>query len=276
MLRSDLGFAADLAVAQGWLSETRDEFEGFLAREPTGCFVAEWDGGPVGVCVTSSYGESGVVGNFIVATEVRGRGIGTQILEHAIAYLRGRGVRNVLLDAAPAAIPLYERVGFRKVCPLLRFVGPLAGQSRPGVRPMVAADLEAVVELDREAFGGDRSFFLERRRSALPELCQVLERGGTIAGYVMGRRAGAGVAVGPWVVRADHEHPEDLLVALPGEGGQLDVSVRVLATNARAVATVRTLGLVERPEQPWRMVFGPAAHLGCGPACYSPGPAAKG
>ena len=67
------------------------------------------------------YGASGFVGELIVVKEKRGRGIGRQLLQHAIAYLHSRGVQNVLLDAPPAAVPLCERLGFRPVCRSLRF-----------------------------------------------------------------------------------------------------------------------------------------------------------
>ena len=41
---SDLDFAASCTQAEGWSSETREEFAGFLAHDPGGCFLAERDG----------------------------------------------------------------------------------------------------------------------------------------------------------------------------------------------------------------------------------------
>jgi hypothetical protein len=44
MLESDLNFAGECTANEGWSSEIRTEFEGFLAFDPKGCFVAETGG----------------------------------------------------------------------------------------------------------------------------------------------------------------------------------------------------------------------------------------
>jgi hypothetical protein len=48
MLPSDLPFAAALTLGEGWHSETLEEFEGFFARDPAGCLIAERAGRPLG------------------------------------------------------------------------------------------------------------------------------------------------------------------------------------------------------------------------------------
>ena len=279
MLPSDLDFAAGCTAAEGWGSETRPVFESFLAHDPAGCFVAELPPGErVGICVATSYGQYGFVGELIVVKERRGRGIGRQLLEHAVGYLRSRGAQSILLDGAPAAIPLYERAGFRRVCRSLRFTGALPGRAHPRARAMQAADLEAVGRVDRRAFGADRRFFLERHLSLQPELCRVLEDGGEIAGFIMGRRMGDRVAVGPWVVQPGVRRPGDLLESLAAEAGgdEVSLSLGILETALEAAATVRSLGFADRPDPPWRMALGPAARLGVSPGCYAIGFAAKG
>jgi GNAT superfamily N-acetyltransferase len=300
MQHSDLDFAAACTATEGWISETRQVFEGFYAHDPNGCFIAEIDGRPIGICIATRYGESGFIGELIVLPEMRERGVGSQLLAHAVETLHHRGVQNIFLDGVRAAVPLYERAGFRKVCRSLRFMRPEPVATRPPhphvwamqcsfvgaglrtrppyphVRAMQARDLNAVREMDRQAFAADRSFFLERRFSLHPELCQVLEFDGEIGGYIMGRRGNGIVSAGPWVIQPGVARPGDLLESLAVQAGDAGLSVGVLETNAEAVHTIRALGFQERPNPPWRMALGPSAHLGASAMCYAIGSPAKG
>lgn len=276
MLASDLDFAAECTAREGWASETRQEFEGFLAYAPGGCFVAEVDGRRAGICVATPYEGFGFVGELIVVEAARGRGIGRRLLEHALDYLWTCGARTVFLDGVPAAVSLYERVGFRRVCRSLRFYGRLQGKSHPWVRTMRAEDLDAVAALDEEAFGAHRRFFLERRVALYPELCWVLERKGEIAGFILGRRGQGRVSAGPWVMDPDVDRPGDLLECLALGVGDADLGVGVLEINAQAVEALRAAGLTERPESPRRMALGPPGPYGSPAQCFAIGSPAKG
>lgn len=276
MLESDLDFAAACTANEGWISQTRTEFEGFLAHDPEGCFVVQAGDRRIGICVATYYGTAGFLGEFIIVPKWRGRGIGRHLMEQAIACLHGRGVQSILLDGEPRAVPLYERLGFRKIARSLRFAGTMAGAAHPAVRQMSIADLPAVLRLDREAFGADRSFFLQRRLSQCAELCQVLECHGQVVGFILGRRGPGWVATGPWVVATGVENPGHLLEsqALAAEG--LAISVGVLETNTAATRILTLCGLVERPTWTWRMVLGTDGGVGTSDQLYAIGSAAKG
>ena len=276
MHSSDLDFAASCTAAEGWASETWQEFEGSLAYDPGGCLVAENDGQQVGICIATHYGECSFIGELIVAPAMRGRGIGRQLLERAIEYLRSRGAQNILLEGDPPAVPLYERTGFRIVCRSIRFAGVLQAPSHPPVRSMRAQDMDAVAELDREAFGADRRFFLERSLALYPEFAKVTEHHGEIAGFIMGRRGNGLVSAGPWIIQPGLERPADLLESLAAQAGNTSLWVGVLETNSEAVATCRRQGLAEQPDAPWRMVLGPSGHLGLSHRAYAIGSAGKG
>ncbi len=276
MSEEDLDFAAACTRSEGWQSETREDFSVFLAHDPGGCFLAEEDGRAVGIAVATCYGAYGFVGELIVIPEKRGRGIGQRLLQEAIDYLQDRQVQNVLLDGVPAAISLYERLGFRKLCRSLRFSGRPRGQWHDGVRPMQVADLEAVCRLDLEAFGEDRVFFLKHRFALHPALCLVLEQDGRLAGYIMARRRPDLVAAGPWVLGPAAKEAEKLLEGLAVAAAGALVTLGVLENNAEAAGIVRALGFDERPSSPWRMAFGPLAELGASDRCYAVGSPAKG
>ena len=136
MQPADLDFAAACTAAEGWSSEIRREFEGFFAHDPQGCLIAEAGDEPIGIGVATSYGATGFVGELIVLPGWRGRGVGHRLLDHAVGYLRARGAHSIYLDGVQAAVSLYQRAGFRKVCRSLRFIGTLPGEQYPGVCPM--------------------------------------------------------------------------------------------------------------------------------------------
>ena len=276
LLESDLNFAAECTANEGWASETRTEFEGFFAHDPNGCLVAEAAGQRAGICVATPYGAAGFIGELIVAEGWRGHGIGRRLMERAIRHLHGRGVQRVFLDGVPLAVPLYERLGFRKIARSLRFAGTMAGAAHRAVRPMKAEDLPAVLELDCEAFGAGRGFFLHRRLSLYPELSKVLQCRGQVVGFILGRRGPDWVAAGPWVVGPGVEDPTPLLqsFALAAEG--VTMGVGVLETNTAAIQILASCGLAERPACPWRMVLGSEGRFGTSNQLYAIGSAAKG
>ena len=276
MLPSDLDFAAGLTALEGWRGETRQAFEGFLAYHPDGCFIAEIGGRRSGMCVATPYQSFGFIGELIVVEAQRGRGVGRQLLEHAIAHLRERGATAIFLDGVLKAVPLYERAGFRKLCRSWRFNGNIPNAAYPGTRPMRAADLDAVAALDRVAFGADRSFFLERRLAQNPDLCLVLEDQSGMRGFIMGRRAGESVSAGPWIAAPGSPHPASLLESLACQAGATTLKFGMLGSNPGALASIESFGLDENPASPWRMVLGEPGLPGEPSQIYAIGSPAKG
>jgi ribosomal protein S18 acetylase RimI-like enzyme len=276
MRDSDLDFAAESAALENWPSETLGAFASFLGHDPAGCFVAERDGRPAGICVATAYTGSGFIGELIVRKDVRGQGIGPRLLEHAVNYLKSRGVEAVYLDGVERAVPFYESVGFRGVCRSLRFLGHIEGRTHPALRPMFRDDLKEVCRIDRDAFGDDRSFFVKRRFSLFPRYAKILEQGGRITGFILGIQGRGLVAAGPWVVRAEAERPLSLLEGLARETGNLPLRIGVLETSLRAVESLRGLGGLQPQRPSWRMVLGPGGRLGNSPLCWAVGSPAKG
>jgi predicted N-acetyltransferase YhbS len=278
----DATFAAQCAALEGWTTETLEVFAAFFAHDPDGCLIAEEAGRPVGICVATPYDRYGFVGELIVRKEGRGRGVGPRLLLAAIELLKHRGVEDIGLDGVARAVPFYEISGFRPVCESLRFVGRLEGLPQadlpsPGrVRPMSKRDISSVLALDREAFGADRSFFLERLRSRHPELSWVVEDDAGLAGFVLGHPGNGIVAVGPWVVAERWPRPLDILRPLASAAGKRPVRIGILAKNTASVAAVRSLpGMTEQPPS-IRMVLGPSDRLGNSPLSWAVGSPAKG
>ena len=276
MRKEDLDFAARCTAGVDWPSETHETFQNFFLHDPSGCFLAERDGRPAGICIATAYGRAGFIGELVVVKEAQGLDLGPRLLEEAVVHLRRRGVESILLDAVGRAVPYYESVGFRSVCQSLRFKGAVAGRPDPRVRPMRREDLSEIFRLDTAGFGEDRSFFLERRLALEPGLARVLERKGRIAGFILGLKGRGLVAAGPMVVTPEVEDPLALLTALAVDAGGAPLRIGVLESNERAAAAFRSLaGLAGQPGSR-RMVLGPSDRPGNSPLCWAVGSPAKG
>lgn len=276
MREEDLAFAAECTAAEGWLSENRATLEGFFINNPKGCLVAEEKGKPVGICVSTFYGKTGFIGELIVRPEVRGRGVGAELLNHGVRVLKDWGAETIYLDGVVKAVELYERNGFHKVCRSWRFSGHLAGKPGSYVRRMAVSDLEQVTMLDRLSFGADRGFFLKRCLGLFPELSHVMLDGERVTGYILGRSGDNWLSAGPWVVAEDAQNPAELLRAFAFEARERPISIGILETNYKACQLMRILDFQERTDSPWRMALGSSSDLGASTRCYAVGSAAKG
>lgn len=273
---SDLDSAAGWAAEAGWTSETREEFEIFLARDPGSCLFAERDGRPAGICVATAYARHGFIGELLVDRAFRGASFGPRLFDLAVVRLASLGCRTISLDAVPRAAPFYEARGFRPVGRSFRLVGRIEPRSASCVRPLTEADMPAVRDIDLREFGEDRSFFLEQRRARAPELSWLKKDGGRIVGYLFGRRRAGFSWVGPWWSDPEDRHPEDLLAAFCAGAGEGLVQAGVLEATSRAVALFDSLGFAVKPHSPQRMMLGPGPILGGRPSLLAVGTASKG
>jgi len=276
MQPGDLDFAMRCIQHEGWLSETRFDFENFLAYDPNGCFLAELKAQPIGICVATRYRRNGFIGELIVIEAMRGRGFGRRLLEHAIQYLHASGVKNILLDGDLGAIGLYEKVGFRKVCQSLRFLGEVQGKPHSLAQPFRAEDAEPIYRLDRRVLGENRHFFLARRLHHFPNLCRVVVQNDKIQGYIMGRPGNKVISIGPWIALAECADPAEMLASLASECGGEKLRISVLETNQNALKVIQSFPEFRPTEPCWRMVLGPSAQFGMNDQILAIGSPAKG
>ncbi len=275
MKDADVDFAFGLASEEGWASETREVFEGFIEYDRGGCFVAEENSERIGICVAVRYPRSGFIGELIVKMEARGKGYGKTLFRHAVAYLRSKGVVKIALDAVDAAAPIYEKEGFRKICRSLRFVGRIDGRENRLVRKAQPGDIDDIIAIDGKLFGDDRSFFVRRRMALFPDLCFVLDNEG-IRGYAMGRPGVGLFSVGPFVCQGGDVDPLVLVEGLAMETGGGDMRFCALETCERAVNLFRTGKIFEERNPCWRMACGPYEELRTGVDLLATGSGAKG
>ncbi len=218
----DIPDAMRLKEAAGW-NQTEQDWRNVLELEPEGCFAIEMDGAVQATATAVCYGTRlAWIGMVLTHPDYRGRGLARALMEHAIAWLRARGVEWIKLDATDMGRPLYERLGFVAECAVERWAATAPAVTEP--RPSGSGRTPPA--LDVRAVGADRSKWLDH-----------LARQGSSAG-----RPGTKAAYfGPCVCTEAAEARERLcafLAAHPGERIFWDV----LPHNTAASELAREFG----------------------------------
>ncbi len=156
---TDFKFADSLRALVGW-NQTPEDWLRLLNHQPDGCFIAEWDGQPVGTATTTIYEDKVAwIGMVLVHPDARRRGIGRALLEHCITFLKPR-VTCIKLDATPLGKALYDTLGFKDEWTLQRWqtdtVEMPAEQMVYRVRRWFDTDGDAPRMMDLDAFGVNR------------------------------------------------------------------------------------------------------------------------
>ena len=164
MTDADVPFADAVRSMAGW-NQTMNDWRRFLQAEPEGCFLAEWDGIPVGTATTICYGtELAWIGMVLVHPDFRRRGIGTALLEQCLQYLQSKKIQCIKLDATPQGKEVYDKLGFKDEWTLTRWSNPSIACSGPIAKlscVVNSSNLCSVKRLDTMAFGVSRFHLLE-------------------------------------------------------------------------------------------------------------------
>ena len=242
----DIESAIALTDLEAW-GYTREDFRRLLALSPDGCFAAERDGRVVGVLTTTTYDDLAFLGAVIVAPELRGKGVGKEMMEAALAHLRVTGVRTVRLNAYLNAIPFYERLGFHAEYEVIRWHGHAAtGRKAPGVRTIRADDVDGLARMDAKYFGANRRVLIARLAEEFSGTFWVAEHGGRPRGFIVGNPSGDSCEIGPWVVEPGSVHvAEDLYRALIDSAGASEVALSGPSRNGALLEFVREARFAE-------------------------------
>jgi ribosomal protein S18 acetylase RimI-like enzyme len=104
-----------------WRWRKARHVEDDFARDPSGVFVADGDGGePLGYVSSWCDVDAGIghIPNLVVRGENRGQGIGRELLLHVLAHFRARGLTHAKIETLvqnEIGRALYESIGFREV-----------------------------------------------------------------------------------------------------------------------------------------------------------------
>ncbi|MCT9090395.1 GNAT family N-acetyltransferase [Streptomyces sp. ASQP_92] len=170
LTNEDLVACADLSEDRGW---PREEHKwGLLLAAGTGYGIDAPDGkGLVAACVVTSYGPGlAAIGMVLVAERFARQGVGRRLMKDVLQTWEGT---PLTLHATPYGRPLYEELGFETTGRAEMVMGhfqPSGPAPTVATRPAAADDLPAILRLDAEVFGEDRTHVIAR----LPAFCDQL------------------------------------------------------------------------------------------------------
>jgi GNAT superfamily N-acetyltransferase len=194
---ADLALGLRLKTQAGW-NTTEADWRRARDLQADGCFVAELDGVAVGTVTNCIFGPVAWVALVLVDAEVRGRGVGTALMQHSLAYLEKQGVRSVRLDATPLGRPVYEKLGFVAQFELARYQGTMpAGERTVAVDTASPEEYPELVRLDRAVTHTDRGKLLTRLFAEQPASTRLVRRDGVVHGFRGVREGAHALQIGP-------------------------------------------------------------------------------
>lgn len=240
----DIDAGMRLCALAGW-NQLPDDWRMFLGLQPQRCFAAVRQGRVIGTATVLAYPGCAWIGMVLVDPGLRRMGIGTGLMQAAMASLPADAVLG--LDATAAGRPVYQRLGFADAQELRRLIlrprAPAAAPA-PGVRPMREDDLAAVTALDARAFGSERGALLRWLHRHHPTLAWVATGGdGTVRGCLLGRPGAVFTQLGP-VVATDAATAQALVASALGAGHAGPVGLDAVDDPAWC-AWLASLGFVE-------------------------------
>ncbi|AMJ60982.1 hypothetical protein AXW83_12350 [Bosea sp. PAMC 26642] len=202
MTEADLGQAHQLSVGVAW--PHRPEDWRFVFSVGHGFVACDTIGRALGSAMWWPFGEHfATVGMVITSPRLQAQGAGRQLMDTIFTQT---GPRDLRLNATKAGYRLYRSLGFEPVGRIFQHQGrvqpakPLPGPTEP-VRIAAPGDLDAIVALDRLAYGADRTRVIEALLAQ--SSVTIMERNEKPVGFAMCRRFGRGHVVGPIVAQDD-------------------------------------------------------------------------
>lgn len=223
MTGMDVAAATALSREQAWPHREEDWA---LFLEAGEGIVAERAGRVLGTVMAWRYGqEFAAVGMVIVGSDMQGQGVGRKLMEAMLGRLAGR---TVVLNATPAGLTLYEKLGFVEtgVVHQHQAIAPVVADEIVAgrVRTMDRSD-DGLGDLYSRASGMDRSALFETLAANAHTV--VLTHDNQTVGFAQVRRFGRGWLVGP-VVAPDQGGAKALILhglrAHAGRFCRLDVT----------------------------------------------------
>ncbi|MFG2498331.1 GNAT family N-acetyltransferase [Streptomyces sp. NPDC048441] len=240
----DLSACADLSQDRGWPRE--DHKWGLLLSAGRGYGIDDPAGdGLIAACVVTEYGPQerpglGAIGMVLVAERHARKGLGRRLMQYVI---EGAGTTPLTLHATPNGRPLYEQLGFKTTgrAEMVR------GRFTPGgplpevtTRSANAEDLPAIIRLDNEVFGLDRTHMITRLPAFVDQL-RVAEADGAITGYAGAWPNMETYVIGPLIAR-DTETAKALISSLAA-GSDRPLRTDIDVRHEELLAWVKERGL---------------------------------
>ena len=186
--------AVEWAAAEGW-NPGLDDTERFLATDPDAFIATDADGEIAGTVSCALYGDDyAFIGFYIVREDLRGRGIGTELFDRALARA---GQRVIGLDGVLEQQPVYASLGFANAHRNERWRGTGGGSASPDLIALGEIRFDQLAAYDARVFGTDRAVFLRAWIDRPPRHALASVNGGELTGYAVLRPCREGMKIGP-------------------------------------------------------------------------------
>ncbi|NMC37656.1 MAG: GNAT family N-acetyltransferase [Bacteroidales bacterium] len=199
MKECDLVSACALSAAEGW-NQTETDWRFLFSGKQNVCLVAEEDGQIAGTA-TALVHPPGLawIGMVLVDKQMRGKGIGRMLMSDIINRLDH--FQSLKLDATPAGLPLYRKLGFLDEYNLYRMTNPgFSGipENSYGIAAKIdKTNIGYVLQSDMKIFGSDRSMLLSYLLNNNPGNAFAVFNSGKTEAYIFGRAGVKYSYIGP-------------------------------------------------------------------------------
>jgi len=216
MRESDIEFAKSLTDVEEWGNSIEDWQRLLRISIP---LIAHDGKELLGVTTAFDYGKLGMIGNVVVSSECRGKGVGQALLKESMKRLES--CKSVRVHSKMDVVSFYSSLGFipEGMSTVFRLDGDMKS-FQPFVidsdENIVSAEgyWDEIVAMDKRQFGGNRSNLLKELVTYLPQCSFVsLGKDGSVKGFIMAKGEDKWYEIGPWIVEPGCKNWQGLLQA---------------------------------------------------------------
>ena len=244
---SELEFAKSLTDDEEWGNSMEDWQRLLRISIP---LVAHEGDELLGVTTAFDYGNLGMIGNVVVSSKSRGKGVGKVLLKEAMKRLET--CKSVRVHSKMDVTPFYKDLGFMaegmstvfRLDANMKSFQPFEVESEKNNIVPAEGYWDEIVAMDLRQFGADRSLFLKELNDYLPQCSFVaLGEDGSVKGFIMVKGEDDWYEIGPWIVEPGCKNWQGLLQAtVQAIPDDCTVEIFVPAPNFRVTSLLDSVG----------------------------------
>ena len=244
---SELEFAKSLTDDEEW-GNSIDDWQRLLRISIP--LVAHEGDELLGVTTAFDYGNLGMIGNVVVSSKSRGKGVGKVLLKEAMKRLET--CKSVRVHSKMDVTKFYKDLGFMaegmstvfRLDANMKSFQPFEVESDKNNIVPAEGYWDEIMAMDLRQFGADRSLFLKELNDYLPQCSFVaLGEDGSVKGFIMVKGEDDWYEIGPWIVEPGCKNWQGLLQAtVQAIPDDCTVEIFVPAPNFRVTSLLDSVG----------------------------------
>jgi len=246
MVESDIEFAKSLTDSEDWGNSIEDWQRLMKISIPLIAVDGKYS---VGVTTAFDYGNIGMIGNVVVSSKSRGKGVGKILLKEAMKRLES--CKSVRVQSRMEVTTFYKELGFLaegmstqfRLDADMKSFQPFDVGSDENIVP-AEGYMDEILAIDQRQFGGDRSQFLKELNDYLPQCSFVaLGEDASVKGFIMAKGEDSWYEIGPWIVEPGCKNWQGMLQAtVQAIPDKSTIELLVPAPNFRVTNLLDSIG----------------------------------